>query len=419
VSRASGTVPSVSEPTGRIARINIVHAGSENVSTPKILAVVAQKVGSEFDPDAAQRDLVAIRGLGYFGGGVKLTTERDSTGGISLTYTVAETTQDTFDPQFDIHVALGGAKNETVSVRSSLLRAEARGDVHLGGTLLAPELQAHLTVAKGQFILPPSTLLKVVKPQEGGENIVDARYPATGAGTADQPGLESRVDLTAQATVSVSPALLSANTSAASQGIAYTPSVGEIPTQNQSAITNPFGAGQQSQRYKITAHISGLLNVPNRLTLDLTSSPAGLTRQQMLAALVQEDVYLQLARGGGGAEDALKSQLGAVISGIALPALLSPLEDSIASTFGLQDFSVDYSPNAPVEVTLSKELAPRLTATYQRAFGARTPGAVNSILLPPQYQLKLGYGISRHLQLTVSTDDQRTNTVALEGIFGF
>jgi len=304
-------------------------------------------------------------------------------------------------------------------VRSSLLRAEARGDVHLGGTLLAPELQAHLAVAKGQFILPPSTLLKVVKPQEGGENIVDARYPATGAGTADQPGLESRVDLTAQATVSVSPALLSANTSAASQGIAYTPSVGEIPTQNQSAITNPFGAGQQSQRYKITAHISGLLNVPNRLTLDLTSSPAGLTRQQMLAALVQEDVYLQLARGGGGAEDALKTQLGAAISGIALPALLSPLEDSIASTFGLQDFSVDYSPNAPVEVTLSKELAPRLTATYQRAFGARTPGAVNSILLPPQYQLKLGYGISRHLQLTVSTDDQRTNTVALEGIFGF
>ena len=419
VSRASGTVPSVTEPTGRIARISIAHAGGESVSTPKILAVVTQKVGQEFDPASAQRDLAAIRGLGYFNGGVKLTTERDPTGGISLTYTVAETTQDSFDPQFDIHVALGGARNETVSVRSSLLRADARGDVHVGGTLLAPELQAHLVVAKGQFILPPSTLLKVVKPQEGGENIVDARYPAEGIGTTDQPGLESRVDLTAQATVSVSPALLSANTSAASQGVAYAPpSIGEIQTQ-QSAITNPFGAGQQSQRYKITAHISGLLNVPNRLTLDLTSSPGGLTRQQMLAALVQEDVYLQLARGGGGAESALKNQLGAAISGIALPTLLSPLEDTIAGTFGLQDFSVDYAPNVPVQVTLSKELAPRLTATYQRAFGARSPGAVNSILLPPQYQLKLGYGISRHLQLTISTDDQRQRTVALEGIFGF
>ncbi len=419
VSHASGTVPSVTAPTGRIARISIVHAGGETVSTPKILAVVAQKIGNAYDPDAAQRDLVAIRGLGYFNGGVKLTTERDPTGGISLTYTVAETAQDNFDPQFDIHVALGGGKNETVAVRSSLLRADARGDVHLAGTLLAPQLQAHLTVAKGQFILPPSTLLKVVKPTGGGDNIVDARYPASDPGVDGQPGLESRINLTAQATVSVSPALLNANTSAASQGVAYMPSVGEIPNQNQGAITNPFGAGQQSQRYKITAHISGLLNVPNRLTLDLTSSPGGLTRQQMLAALVQEDVYLQLARGGGGAENALKNQLGAAISGIALPTLLSPLEDSIAGTFGLQDFSVDYAPNAPVQVTLSKELAPRLTATYQRAFGARAPGAVNSILLPPQYLLKLGYGISRHLQLTVSTDDQRKNTVALEGIFGF
>lgn len=419
VSRASGTVPSVTEPTGRIARISIIHAGGESVSTPKILTVVTQKIGNAFDPDAAQRDLTAIRGLGYFNGGVKLTTERDSTGGISLTYTVAETAQDNFDPQFDIHVALGGGKNDTVSVRSSLLRADARGDVHLGGTLLAPQMQAHLTVAKGQFILPPSTLLKVVKPQGGGDNIVDARYPASDPGANGQPGLESRINLTAVATVSVSPGLLAANTSAASQGIAYAPSVGEIPSQNQGAIANPFGAGAQSQRYKITAHIHGLLNVPDRLTLDLTSSPAGLTRQQMLAALVQEDVYLRLARGGGGAEDALKNQLGAAITGIALPALLSPLEDSIAGTFGLEDFSVDYAPNAPVQVTLSKQLAPRLTATYQRAFGARSPGAVNSILLPPQYLLKLGYGISRHLQLTVSTDDQRTNTVALEGIFGF
>jgi len=180
-----------------------------------------------------------------------------------------------------------------------------------------------------------------------------------------------------------------------------------------------FGAGSAAQRYKITAHITGLLNVPNRSQLDLTSSPPGLTRQQMLAALVQEDAYLRLTRGGANAEDVLKGQLSAAFSTVALPTLLSPIEQSIANTFGLEDFSVDYSPDAPVLVTLSKQLLPRLTATYTRGFGARTPGATALVAAPPQYTLKLGYGFSNHFQISVSTDDQRNNTAALEGVFGF
>lgn len=419
VSNASGTLAAQPALAGRIAQINVVHAGGGAVSTAKVLSAVSEKVGEAYDPNDAQRDLSAVRNLGYFGGGVKLTTERGPTGGINLTYTVAESAQATFDPQFDIAAELGGGKNGTVSVRSSLLQADARGDVHLGGTMLAPTLQAHLAVARGQFYLPPSTLLRIVKPDNAGENIIDARYPVADPQANNQPGLETRVNLTAQATVSVSPGLLEANTSAASPGVEISPSIGQLPPQNASASNNLFGAGSASQRYKITAHISGLLNVPDKFTLDLTSSPPGLTRQQMLAALVQEDAYLRLTRGGGSAEDALKTQLSAAFSTVALPTLLSPIEQSIANTFGLEDFSVDYSPDAPVLVTLSKQLLPRLTATYTRGFGARTPGATALAVAPPQYTLKLGYGFSSHFQFSVSTDDQRNNTAALEGIFGF
>ena len=88
-----------------------------------------------------------------------------------------------FDPSFDVAVQLGGGRSKTVSVRNLLLRADGQGTVHLGGHLANPVLQARLSVTRGQFILPPSTLLKIVKPVGGDANTVDVLYSAeTGEG---------------------------------------------------------------------------------------------------------------------------------------------------------------------------------------------------------------------------------------------
>ena len=115
----------------------------------------------------------------------------------------------------------------------------------------------------------------------------------------------------------------------------------------------------------------------------------------------------------------MKNEVAEAFSSIAVPELLSPLEESVAGVLGLEDFSVSYSPDVPVNVTLTKQVAPRLYVTYIRSIGSRTQGTVNQVLTPPEYILKLGYGITRRLQFTVSTDDQRDNTVALESVFGF
>jgi hypothetical protein len=121
----------------------------------------------------------------------------------------------------------------------------------------------------------------------------------------------------------------------------------------------------------------------------------------------------------GGAEQAFRDQVAQAFTSFAIPALLNPFESGLEQAFNLSSFSVDYSPDAPIQVTLSKDLAPRLEATYSRALGSRTPGAVNAIVATPEYTLKLGYRITNRLQMSISTDDQRNNTVALEGVYGW
>ncbi len=122
--------------------------------------------------------------------------------------------------------------------------------------------------------------------------------------------------------------------------------------------------------------------------------------------------------GGTGAQRGLEDEFKNALNAVAIPTLLQPFETQIANTFGLSDFSVDYSPNGTL-VTLIRPITPRLEATYIRSVGSRTPGPVNSLLSTPQYTLKLGYGLTDRLQFSLSTDDQRNNTVALEGVYNF
>ena len=109
----------------------------------------------------------------------------------------------------------------------------------------------------------------------------------------------------------------------------------------------------------------------------------------------------------------------AIVNSVGVGMLLDPVETNIAQALGLSSFVVDYSPDAPVVVTLSKPLGHRLEGSFQRSFGARAPGAVNSLISNPQYRLTLSYHIWRRLRFSVSTDDQQNYTGALEGVMGF
>ncbi len=303
-----------------------------------------------------------------------------------------------FDPTLAIAVRLGGGRTGTATVSNALLKADASGLVQIGGRLSEPLLRADLVVAKGQFTLPPSTVLKIVKPVTGDVNTVRATYPVIGPDGL--PGLRTQVDLYAQATVTPSQASLSQYRSAANG------TVGEAAPAVSSLSSTPLFGGSR-QRYTITAHIHGVLNSPDNLALDLTSSPGGLSRQQMLAALVPASALL--AGGNGTLENGVKQAL--------IATALNPLTSTLGDALGLQDLNVAYDPNQPLFVTVTKQVGPRLGVTFSRSFGARGP--TEQSLQPPQYTVRLGYDLTRRLRLGVSTDDQKNKTVTLESVLRF
>lgn len=414
VTEATGAIPTApAPPEGRIAgpvRIEGASApgAGDGATEADIRAVLARlnepgvSPGDLYDPQAAARGRALLLATNEFPGGVRVSARPGASGIVNVTYTVAR--QRGIVPRFSVDVALG-SPGRTVTVSDILLSADARGLVKVRGDAIAPRLTADLALVRGSFFLPPSTRLAFVPPT--GE--LTLAYPGgtAGASTSDEPGLAQYIDVTGQANVSISPAEMAA-ASSVTQG-------GGSPG---SRLTG--GNFDRPQRYRISVHIRGQLGGdPDKLQLEYSSSPPGLTRTQMQAALVQQGAYSNLLAGGSGAENAIKQQIGLAFNAFVIPGLLRPLETGVAQAFNLSSFSVDYSPDAPVLVTLSKELGPRLEVTYSRSFGARTPGAVNALIYQPQYRVKLGYSLSNRLQVSLSTDDQRNDTLALEGVFGF
>ena len=312
-----------------------------------------------------------------------------------------------FNPSFDIVLLLGGGKTKTISVRSGLLKADAVGGVRLLGTLAAPRFRADLTVARGQFILPPSTVLKIIKSSENGANTVSVNYPVNDVN--GMPGVQTNVNITAQTTISPSQTTLAQYRSVAGN------TVGEAAPQGDLAYSNnPLVGGRQ--RYTITVYIHGLLGTDG-LQIDPSSSPVGLTKAQIYAALVPAGALVAAAGGGAGGQSILEDQFKTALANVAIPSLLTPITESVASALGLSDLNVTYDPSLPLFVSVTKQLTPKIDATFSRSFGGR--GATDQTLLPPQYTLKLGYDLTNRYRIGVSTDEQHNNTVTFEGVIRF
>ncbi|MBC8143121.1 MAG: translocation/assembly module TamB domain-containing protein [Armatimonadetes bacterium] len=177
------------------------------------------------------------------------------------------------------------------------------------------------------------------------------------------------------------------------------------------------GAGT---RYKITARLDTKLffgvgeeDRNGSFKLNMTSDPA-LAPAQIYALLVPQATLADAA--SGDLTKAGRELLTTALQQSVLPGLFAPLEQGLANTFGLEQFSLDYSPSSPLNITLLKRLPDplqRFVVQYTRSLqtNSRTntqpPYTVGLLYELYELRTKPGQPIPR-LQFGFFTDEQRT-----------
>lgn len=289
------------------------------------------------------------------------------------------------NPRFNVALRIDrGAHIDSSQVKVS----DASGDFKLIGTLAVPNLHGRLFIDKGVFDLPTARFRVL----PGG--VAEVAYnPAT---PTDQNGLTVTVNLQARTSLSISQRTLTSSPGLSS-GVSATPSL--------------LGTYAGSEHYTITAQISGTLKSDGTgLQLTFTSDPP-LAESQIIAALGGQSMR---DIGTGAVDTGVRSLFAQVLTN----QLSASVFESIYDVTGL-DVTVDYTPELPFVVTLTKQLLPRVSATFTSLGTSRTAGAVASTVGPPQYQLLLGYNLNNRLSLILSADDQGDYGAGLEGVFRF
>jgi autotransporter translocation and assembly factor TamB len=293
-----------------------------------------------------------------------------------------------FNPRFDMTINI----KPGAQIKTAQLNALADGSIAIAGSLYRPSIDGNFLIRKGQFYFPTATF-KVVP-----VGTVDFHF-------RPPDDISELIQMTAVTSITVTPDVIARNPAGANTTSTYVP-----PSLTQTASST-------SQRYTVTVNINGDLQSPDHLHLSFESNPPGLTDAQILAVLGGQQAIAGLT--GGNIVTAVQNQVASVFNASVVPKMLQPLEDSIGTVLGLEDFSINYAPESPVQVTIVKRVGSRINVQYTQSVNSRTPGAVSSTLDPPVYQVKVGYSFTPRLQVTISTDDQHTNIVAIEGVHNF
>jgi hypothetical protein len=201
--------------------------------------------------------------------------------------------------------------------------------------------------------------------------------------------------------------------------------------------TTVFGSTQpptstRSNGYTVTVRVDGPLLLSDQAvstpgqggpTLTFTSDPY-LSRDEILALIGTREQVELAARGN--VQQALSLGVQQALTSTFVPRLLAPFEGQVATAFGLEEFGLEYNPNAPLTVRFVKRLPDpldRFLVDYTRSLQTR---AQTTAIQPytfrfsyELYQLRQTRGVLPRLQIGVQLDDQRAFTTFLQGTINY
>lgn len=150
------------------------------------------------------------------------------------------------------------------------------------------------------------------------------------------------------------------------------------------------------ERYQVTLTAGGPVN---NLQIGLSSSPTGLSRQQMLAALGHVEGIFTTGEGE------LQQELANVLTAVGTSTLFAPIEEFFVEKFGFEQFSLEYSPIRPLSLYAARRL---FGNTYVSFYQRLQPGVAAS--RDSAYQLQLNYRFKNIYQFGFATDDQQVTS---------
>jgi hypothetical protein len=291
------------------------------------------------------------------------------------------------NPKFLLDVRL----DRNVWLENPVLRLQMTGDLPIRGTLAEPDVRGTLTVQRGQMTFPTARFRV--------EGAVEIAYsPAASTPDAASAPATLRVDLTATSRVR-----------------GTDPNTG----QRQSyALTLTVRGPLTAEAYQPGASLISETRPGEQLTIDATSDPP-LSQQQILALLGQVSAIQAITRGSTSAETALRHTVTDTLTGSVLPTLFTPLQTSIERWLGLEEFSVEFAFDQPLQLLMTRKIYGPLYVTYTQAlntsgYNTTSPGSTVS----PATSLNLStaelfYKLSNRYRLGYRLEEPSNNHVFL------
>lgn len=254
----------------------------------------------------------------------------------TITTAEFEPTAPPIDPEFDISLDL----SDTAHVSASAADLYLDGSGSIKGTLYRPQVDAQLTVERGQVTLPAAP----VRIQDGGTvNLVYHR-------TEDATISRLDVDLT-----------------------------------GLTQVVGP-GANDTIQSYDVTLGVKGNLLADTGLQLTAASDPPYLSQDQVLGMLGEAPALESMNAGSGVSRSEAQRQIQSALAGFALPAVTGSLTTSLAKTLELDYIQFSYNPYQNAVVSFAKALGSDFT--FQGTTGISQP--------PPGYPFQYDYRLVLH-----------------------
>lgn len=246
-----------------------------------------------------------------------------------------------------------------------------------------PVFDVSLNLGDGVWVAPPNMSLLL----EGGGRL---------SGTLEQPDIN--LALSAQeGAIKLAAARLRLEPGG-SIGVRYAPAEVRV---NLRAVTSVLATSPLGRRERYRIYMDAVGPVTN-LQINLSSSPAGLSRTQMLAALGHVEGIFTAGEAG------LQQELGSILSAVGAGALLGPVESLFVERLGFEQFTLEFAPTYPLSIYFSRHLFGNFYLSFYRRLTGRLASTRDV-----EYQVTLNYRWRGMWEFGLGADDQETATFSV------